>query len=159
MAREDLQVRTTILLSIREGRPTLADFVDCTGKDAADVVACTAAMEEEGLIERLSDVGIGSLTYRLTAAGEVKLPPLDKQAKELLQRYGIGTADLKILQAVAAKGEMLQDELYEKLKLPNDETISRLTYLVEKGYLEDRGLFRRIVRLSGKGKTLVTEAS
>lgn len=159
MVKGESVVRGIILECIREGRPTLADFVDCTGRDAADVMAVTGSMQEEGLIRSLSDRGIGSLTYELTRKGEGLLPPLDESGRKLLSGYGLGSADLTILKTVAVKGEMLQDEIARQLKLPNDETISRLTHLVEKGYLLDRGLFRRILRISEKGRKVVTQAS
>jgi solute:Na+ symporter, SSS family len=145
-----------ILDLLRRGRTTLDALIDGLEMDGERVYCLLHELVDAGLIGKAGETGRAQLTFRLTAAGAAVLPPLESEEAALIDAHGITPADYGILKALGENPRLKAGDAALQ-GLDRHGLGQAVSHLIRCGYLETRGLFRRRVKPSHRGRRLLAD--
>jgi SSS family solute:Na+ symporter len=143
-----------VLRLIYFGYNHCAEIVDMFGADLSSIAPIIERLELQGLIRREGNYGAKMFSFYITEEGRKALGTLTPQEMELAAN-NISPLDLKILDYIDKKGRIIASELEKYVGRPLIECAASITHLVRLGMLIERGVLRRRVLISNKGKEVL----
>jgi SSS family solute:Na+ symporter len=147
VTNEDLKVLKLIYF----GYNHCAEIVDALGADLSSMVPIIERLELQGLIRKEGNYGSKMFSFYLTEEGKKALGKLSSQEIELAAN-NISPLDLKILDYVDKHGRVVAHELEKYTGHSVVECAASMTHLIRLEMLTERGILRRRVSISNKGK-------
>lgn len=141
----------TVLDLIRKGYNTMAEITDLLDVDSSKSSEIVLSLEKAGAIERLGSGGKKFYAFRVTEFGRTLPTKIDPN--EIFE--GIDKESLKILEYVEKSSQIYTDDLVELTGLNSMAIATIVSSLIRRGYLVEKGIWRRIIKISQKGKTLI----
>ena len=126
-----------------------ADLTDYMGVDSAKAAASVEKLDQGGLIQREGMTGTKFYTYSITEKGEAALKPLSGAEAEMA-REGLTPMYLDLLSIVKNAPER-QAEFIKKYSIRSMQMAAISSHLTRKGYILEKGLFKRKLAITDKG--------
>lgn len=143
-----------VLKLIYFGYNYCAEIVDMLGADLSSIAPIIEKLELRGLIRREGSYGAKMFSFQITEEGKKALGALSPQEMELAAN-NISPLDLKVLDYIDKKGRIIASELEKYAGRPVMECAASITHLIRLGLLTERGILRRRVLISSKGKEVL----
>jgi SSS family solute:Na+ symporter len=145
----DLQV----LAMIRNGHQYLADISDGLSVDAKFSNLSIEKLDQGGYIERAGLKGSKFFTFNITEKANDVLPKLNDIESQLLEDY-LNPKYLKFIDM--AKNNPEKIGLFAKeFKLGSLQMSSMISHLTRRGYIKEKGLFKRQVEITDNGNSIL----
>ncbi len=145
----DLQV----LDLIRYGHESMAEVTDALKVDSRYSNECIERLDRGGYIQRRSLTGSCFYMFEITEKGSQILPPLSEKEAQMAAD-GLKPQYLELLSFAARSPEDLSRLAKEK-EMSSLEVANIISHLVRKGYLAEGGIWRRVVKITERGKQLL----
>lgn len=147
------QMDKAVLSLIRDGHKYMADITDALGVDSKTSNESIEKLDRGGYIERGSVIGSRFYEFNITNRAKETLPTLNQREAEL-NNVGLNDAYLGLLK-VASKtpekiAQYIKDQQWRSLKVS-----SVTSHLTRQGYIIEKGLFKRKIMITQKGKDAV----
>ncbi len=147
------QMDKAVLSLIRDGHKYMADITDALGVDSKTSNESIEKLDRGGYIERGSVIGSRFYEFNITNRAKETLPTLNQREAEL-NNVGLNDAYLGLLK-VASKtpekiAQYIKDQQWRSLKVS-----SITSHLTRQGYIIEKGLFKRKIMITQKGKDAV----
>lgn len=147
----DLQV----LAMIRNGHQYLADISDGLKVDAKVSSLSIEKLDQGGYIERAGLRGSKFFTFNITEKANEALPVLNEVEAKMNEDY-LNSKYVKFLQ-MALKSSDKIGAFAKENNLGSLQMSSMISHLVRRGYIKEKGMFKRKVIITDKGKSMVTK--
>lgn len=150
--------KVKILEAVRSGIKTTAGLIDTLLLEGSKVIKLVDELEAEGLVEREGYRGLKLFKLKLTSEGAKiidELRPLTSEERELIEKEGLGLVTLKILDAIDKNPGKPTVELAKMIGIHPVQFIAHVDLLDRKGLIKDKGLLKRIILLTDKGRKLL----
>lgn len=154
--RKDVKLDDTdrkILEMIRLGHCYMADLTDALGVDSKTSGASIENLDQGGYIVRAGLSGSKFYTFSITEKGLAALPGLTGAEAEMAKE-GLNPLYLGLLKVVMENPEN-QAEYIQKNGIKSMRMSSICSHLTRQGYIIEGGLFKRKLRITGKGAAAV----
>lgn len=146
-----------ILSLIRDGHKYMADITDALGVDSKTSTESIERLDLGGYIERAGLMGSKFYEFNITAKGNEVLPQLDK-AEEEMNKVGLNKVYVGLLRCADASPEKVAQYIKE-LQWKSLKISSVTSHLTREGYIIEKGLFKRKIEVTAKGKDAVKKFS
>ncbi len=144
-----------VLEMIRIGHQYLADITDGLKVDSKISNESIERLDQGGYIERAGLVGSKFFTFNITEKGESILPKLneneDRMMKEYLTPKYVDFLEI-VLKDPDKAGKFAKDHDMGSLQMS-----SMISHLARRGYILEKGMFKRKVEITEKGKSIVSQ--
>lgn len=147
----DLQV----LSLIRNGHQYLADISDGLKVDAKISSFSIGKLDQGGYIERAGLRGSKFFTFNITKKANDILPVLNKKEEKMLEDY-LNTKYVVFLKMALNNPNRLS-AFAKEYKMASLQMSSMISHLTRRGYINEKGMFKRKVEITDKGKSMVTK--
>lgn len=144
----------SVLKLIYSGYNHCAEIVDSLGIDLSTLSPIIEKLERYGLIRREGSYGAKMFVFRITEGGEKALRNLSPKETELAEN-GLRELDLIVLDYIDKHGRIVAQDLEKHTGRPLMECSASICHLVRLGLLSERGILRRRVSITEKGKKLL----
>ena len=141
-----------ILRLMRIGHKYMRDFSDYMGTDSKITNESIERLDKGGYIARLGLSGAKMYTFRLTEKGLQALAPAEGREKEMLSD-GLTPMYTDFLNMIIDKPDASND-FAKKYEVRSMQLAAITAYLAEKGYLLEKGAFKRRLYLTDAGKQM-----
>lgn len=158
--RKDVKLNSIelkILEMIRVGHCYMSDLTDALGVDSKTSGAAVEKLDLGGYIVRAGMTGSKFYTFEITSKGLETLPALSGQEAEMAKEYLTPTY-VQLLRIVAEKPEK-QAEFIQSKDIKSMHMSSICSHLTRRGYVVERGLFKRKLHITNKGRMAITKYS
>lgn len=153
--RKKLSDKEIVVLDlVRKGYNTMAEITDLLDVDSSKSSEIVLSLEKAGAIERLGPRGKDFYAFKVTDFG--KTLPTNISSDEMFKSE-VDKVSLKILKYVKESNQVYTDDLKELTGLNSMGIATVVSSLIRRGYLIEKGIWRRIIRISQKGKDLLLE--
>ncbi|MBU5436461.1 hypothetical protein KQI42_00495 [Tissierella sp. MSJ-40] len=143
----------SVLELIRNGHKYMADITDALGVDSKTSNSSIEKLDRGGYIERAGLIGSKFYEFNVTEKSKDVLPQLDKKEAEMnedgLNKLYVGllkTAD----ESSKNVGQYIKDQKWKSLKVS-----SVTSHLTRQGYIIEKGLFKRKIVVTQKGREAI----
>ncbi|KKM11528.1 sodium:solute symporter [Clostridiales bacterium PH28_bin88] len=144
-----------VLELLRFGHESMAEITDALQVDSRVSNACIERLDRGGYIKRRALWGANFYAIDITEKGIALLPKLsDKEAE--MAKDGLKPLYLKVLRLSGKSPEELP-QLAKEEGLPSLVVASIISHLVRKGYLVEKGIWRRLIVVTEKGRTILNK--
>lgn len=154
--REEVEITSfdrKVLDVLRFGHESMAEITDALQVDSRVSNASIEKLDRGGYVKRRALWGANFYTFEITDKAMALLPQLsDQQAK--MAQDGLKPLYLKVLRLSGTSPEELP-QLAREEGLPSLVVASIISHLVRKGYLTEKGIWRRLVVTTAKGKIIL----
>lgn len=154
--REEVEITDfdrKVLDVLRFGHESMAEITDALQVDSRVSNASIEKLDRGGYVKRRALWGANFYTFEITDKAMALLPQLsDQQAK--MAQDGLKPLYLKVLRLSGTSPEELP-QLAREEGLPSLVVTSIISHLVRKGYLTEKGIWRRLVVTTAKGKIIL----
>ncbi len=147
----DLQV----LSLIRVGHQYLADISDGLKVDAKNSSLSIAKLDQGGYIERAGLRGSKFFTFNITEKANEVLPALNEHEEKMRKDY-LNKKYVMFLKTVADSPGQLSSFAKDN-KMASLQMSSMISHLTRRGYINEKGMFKRKVEITDKGKSMVSK--
>ncbi len=147
----DLQV----LSLIRNGHQYLADISDGLKVDAKISSLSIGKLDQGGYIERAGLRGSKFFTFNITDKANEVLPVLNEKEEKMLEDY-LNTKYVVFLKMALDNPDRLS-AFAKEYKMASLQMSSMISHLSRRGYINEKGMFKRKVEITDKGKLMVTK--
>lgn len=144
-----------VLDLIRKGFNTMGEITDYLGVDSSVSNEAIESLDQNRLIERESNKGAGFYKFEVTAFGHTKLPELEIDEKELIDK-GLTTEEVLLLQAVSVSKEAIYT-FAKEANLSSLKFSVLAAKLIRNGYLHEGGLMKRKISITDKGSSAIAQ--
>ena len=146
-----------VLKLIYFGYNHCAEIVDMSGADLSSIAPIIERLELRGLIRREGNYGAKMFSFYITEEGRKALKALGTLTPQEMElaANNMSPLDLKILDYIDKKGRIIASELENYTGRPLIECATSITHLIRLGMLIERGILRRRVLISNKGKEVL----
>lgn len=154
--REDVALNDfdlKVLDLIRYGHKYLSDLTDALKVDSRDTHASIEKLDRGGYIERAGLTRSKFFTFTITDNALKVLPKLSGQ-EEQLAHVGLKPLYLEILKISGESSKDIQQFMKDK-NLTSLELSSIISHLVRQDYILEKGLWRRKLQVTSKGREAV----
>lgn len=142
-----------VLNMIRNGHQYLADISDGLSVDSKISNLSIEKLDQGGYIERAGLRGSKFFTFNITEKANEVLPKLNETESKLLVDY-LNPRYLKFIEM--AKKEPEKIGLFAKeLKMGSLQMSSMISHLTRRGYIKEKGMFKRQVEITDKGNSIL----
>ena len=142
-----------ILNLIRYGHGYMSDINDAMKLDGGITNASIEKLDQGGYIERMGLSRSDFYTFKITEKGESVLPPVSGIDREMVDA-GLMPMYVSILKMTNEGPEKLT-ELVKQHGLNSLEVSSIITHLVRKGYVLEKGVWKRKLEITDVGKKML----
>lgn len=142
-----------VLELLRLGHCYMADITDGLGVDSKVSGESIDKLDQGGYLMRAGLTGSKFFTLSLTDKGHAALPSLDKKEKEMANQ-GLSLLYVELLDIVANRPEG-QTDFITKNNIKSMYMAAISSHLTRQGYIEEKGLFKRKLRITNKGLAAV----
>lgn len=142
-----------VLEMIRNGHQYLADITDGLRVDSKASSEAIAKLDEGGYIERAGLRGSKFFTFNITEKGLSALPVLSGENAKMVKDY-LNPMYVNFLETVLRKSDELVS-FPKKNNLGSLQMSSMITHLNRRGYIIEKGLFKRKVKITDTGENMV----
>lgn len=144
-----------VLEMIRIGHQYLADITDGLKVDSKISNESIERLDQGGYIERAGLVGSKFFTFNITEKGESILPKLNENEERMMKEY-LTPKYVDFLEIVLKDpdkaGKFAKDHDMGSLQMS-----SMISHLARRGYILEKGMFKRKVEITEKGKSIVSQ--
>ena len=144
-----------VLEMIRIGHQYLADITDGLKVDSKISNESIERLDQGGYIERAGLVGSKFFTFNITKKGEAILPKLNENEDRMMKEY-LTSKYVDFLEVVLKDsdkaGTFAKDHDMGSLQMS-----SMISHLARRGYILEKGMFKRKVEITDKGKSIVSK--
>lgn len=148
----DFELNTLKL--IYSGYNHCAEIIDSLGIDLATLSPVIEKLERYGLIRRGGSYGAKMFTFYITEEGKRALGDLPPKAIELAENE-LRDLDLVVLDYINKHGRIVAQDLEKYTGRSLMECSASICHLVRLGLLSERGILRRRVVITEKGKNVL----
>lgn len=148
---DELDLR--ILDMIRVGHQYLADINDGLGLDSKVSGASIEKLDKGGYIERAGLTGSKFFTFTITTKANEVLPSLNNVEVKLLED-NLNTKYIKFIELTKNNPEKI-GTFAKEYKMSSLQMSSMISHLSRRGYVKETGMFRRFVKLTDKGNSVL----
>ena len=142
-----------VLAMVKNGHQYLADISDGLSVDAKVSNLSIEKLDQGGYIERAGLKGSKFFTFSVTEKANEVLPKLNETESKLLEDY-LNPKYLKFIDM--AKNEPEKIGLFAKeFKMGSLQMSSMISHLARRGYVEEKGMFKRQVEITDKGNKIL----
>lgn len=146
-----------ILDLLRFGHESMAEITDALEVDSRVSNASIEKLDRGGYIKRQAAWGANFYAFDITEKGLALLPQLSAKDAEMA-KDGMRPLYLKVLMLTGNSPEELP-KLAKEEGLPSLVVASIISHLARKGYLAEKGIWRRLVMVTDKGKAVLAKYS
>ncbi|AOT69916.1 sodium:solute symporter family protein [Geosporobacter ferrireducens] len=156
--RKDIKLEAfdlKVLEMIRIGHQYLSDITDGLKVDSKISNESIERLDQGGYIERSGLVGSKFFTFSITKNGEAILPKLNENESRMMKEY-LNSKYVDFL-------EIVLEDSYKVGKFAKDHDMgslqmsSMISHLTRRGYIIEKGMFKRKVEITDKGKSIVSK--
>jgi SSS family solute:Na+ symporter len=142
-----------VLAMINTGHQYMADL--CDGLNVSSTVTSLSIekLDQGGFIERAGLVGSKFYTFTVTEKAKKVLPQLDAESTRMLEDY-LSPVYLDFL-TIAAENPSVLGNFAKENKLGSLQMSSMISHLARRGYIKEKGLFKRKVEITQSGIQIV----
>lgn len=144
-----------VLELIRNGHIYMADITDALGVDSNTTSISIEKLDRGGYIERAGLIGSKFYEFNLTEKSKEVLSKLDNNEEEIIN-VGLNKSYINLLKTVietpSALNKFIKKEGWSSLKVS-----SVTSHLTRQGYIIEKGLFKRKIYVTKKGKDAVSK--
>lgn len=141
-----------ILRLLRIGHHYMRDFSDYMGTDSKETNESVERLDRGGYIQRLGLGGSKMYTFKITEKGLAALAPAEGLEKELLAD-GLTEMYAEFLNDIKDTPDA-SNAFAKKYEIKSMQLAAITAYLAEKGYILEKGAFKRKLYLTEQGKKL-----
>ena len=142
-----------VLTMIRNGHQYLADISDGLSVDAKVSNLSIEKLDQGGYIERAGLKGSKFFTVNITEKSNEVLPKLNEVEGRLMEDY-LNSKYLKFIEM--AKNNPEKIGLFAKeFKMGSLQMSSMISHLTRRGYIKEKGMFKRQVEITDKGNLIL----
>lgn len=142
-----------VLTMIRNGHQYLADISDGLSVDAKVSNLSIEKLDQGGYIERAGLKGSKFFTFNITEKSNEVLPKLNEVEGRLMEDY-LNSKYLKFIEM--AKNNPEKIGLFAKeFKMGSLQMSSMISHLTRRGYIKEKGMFKRQVEITDKGNLIL----
>jgi SSS family solute:Na+ symporter len=142
-----------VLAMVKNGHQYLADISDGLSVDAKVSNLSIEKLDQGGYIERAGLKGSKFFTFSVTEKANEVLPKLNETESKLLEDY-LNPKYLKFIDM--AKNEPEKIGLFAKeFKMGSLQMSSMISHLARRGYVKEKGMFKRQVEITDKGNKIL----
>lgn len=145
----DLQV----LSMVRNGHLYLADISDGLKVDSMISSKSIEKLDQGGYIEREGLIGSKFFTFNITEKGNRALPKLNEEEKKMIEDY-LNPKYVEFLEIGVNYPEKIVS-FAEKYDMTSLQMSSMISHLTRRGYIVEKGMFKRKIKVTEKGKQMV----
>lgn len=145
----DLQV----LAMIRNGHQYLADISDGLKVDAKISNHSIEKLDQGGYIERAGLTGSKFFTFNVTEKANEVLPKLDDTEAKMIVDY-LNPKYIKFLEVAESNPDKI-GKFAKENNMASLQMSSMISHLTRRGYIVEKGMFKRQVEITEKGKAMV----
>lgn len=142
-----------ILEMLRIGHPYMADLTDSLGVDSKRSGAAIETLDRGGYLMRDSLSGNGFFKFTITDKGLAALPPLSEKDQALANEK-LDAKYLSLLQLLAINPEN-QAQFIRDHDIKSMRMAAISSHLTREGYIKEKGLFKRRLEITEKGREAV----
>ncbi len=154
---ELMDIDLKVLDLLRYGHDSMAEITDALQVDSRYSNASIERLDRGGYLKRRALWGSNFYSFDITEKGLAVLPKLsDKEAE--MAKDGLKPLYLKVLRLSGKSPEELPQFAKDE-GLPSLVVASIISHLARKGYLAERGIWRRIIEVTDKGKGVLAKYS
>ncbi len=143
----------SVLELIRNGHKYMADITDALGVDSKTSNSSIEKLDRGGYIERAGLIGSKFYEFYITEKSNDVLPQLDKKEAEM-NKEGLNKLYVGLLKTADESpknvGQYIKDQNWKSLKVS-----SVTSHLTRQGYIIEKGLFKRKVVVTQKGRDAI----
>lgn len=142
-----------VLNMIRTGHQYLSDISDGLKVDSQASNLSIEKLDQGGYIERAGLTGSKFFTFIITEKGYEALPKLDEKEAKLVEDY-LNPIYLRFLEIAAINPDKI-GAFPKEFKMASLQMSSMISHLTRRGYIIEKGMFKRKVQITEKGKSMV----
>lgn len=142
-----------ILSMINNGHQYLADITDGLKLDSKTSTASIEKLDQGGYIERAGLRGSKFFTFNITEKGKKALPSLTEVEQKMSNDY-LNPKYVSFLE-MALKNPDKLGMFTKKHDMSSLQVSSMITHLNRRGYIKEKGMFKRRVEITDKGRQMV----
>ncbi|WP_026895255.1 sodium:solute symporter family protein [Clostridiisalibacter paucivorans] len=142
-----------VLVMIRNGHQYLADISDGLKVDSGISNVAIEKLDQGGYIERAGLRGSKFFTFNITKKGEKALPILDEKELAMVKDY-LNKKYLKFLEITFNEKEKI-GSFPKEYNMSSLQMSSMISHLNRRGYINEKGLFKRKVEITDLGKSMI----
>ncbi len=146
-----------VLQLIRVGHLYMSDITDTLGVDSKTSSAAIETLDKGGYIVREGKNGIKFFTFSITEKGSAALPGLKGSEAEMAQE-GLTPVYIELLNLVENNPEN-QADFVKKHSIKSMHMAAISAHLTRQGYIVEKGLFKRKLRITEKGSAAAKKYS
>ncbi len=151
---EDMDINT--LVAISKGYNTMSEITDLLNVDSGISTSVINKLESHGLITRQGSTYLRYYTFNITESGKKYLPPLSQKDKTLLAD-NLDMDSLKILSYVSNHPNIVVNDLLNIVHKDAMAVSTIISSLIRRGLLLEGGLTRRTIKISSKGREILSK--
>ena len=142
-----------VLSLIRYGHQYMSDITDGLKVDSKVSNIAIEKLDRGGYIKRAGKTGSSFYTFEITDKASSVLPKLN-DLEEKMSKDFITSNYLEFLKTIGDTSSKLTDFIKEK-KYNSLQVSSIVSHLSRRGYLEEKGLYKRKLILTSSGKNII----
>lgn len=142
-----------VLSLIRYGHQYMSDITDGLKVDSKVSTVAIEKLDRGGYIKRAGKTGSNFYTFEITDKASSVLPKLNGLEEQMSKDF-ITLNYLEFLKAIEDTSSKLADFIKEK-KYNSLQVSSVVSHLSRRGYLEEKGLYKRKLVLTSSGKDII----
>ncbi|MDK2867205.1 MAG: solute:Na+ symporter, family [Clostridiales bacterium] len=146
-----------ILTLMRLGHQYMADITDSLGVDSKISGAAVERLDRGGYLMRMGLKGSNFFTFELTEKGQKALEPLNDHDTQLSAQF-LSPMYLELLKTVEKNPEH-QAAFVQKNGIASMQMAAISSHLTRRGYIEEKGLFKRKLIITPKGRKVIEQFS
>lgn len=146
-----------VLDMIRLGHQYLVDINDGLGLDSKASSASIEKLDRGGYIERAGLRGSKFFTFTITEKAKEVLPTLNNVEVKLLED-NLNTKYIKFIELANKNPEKI-GTFAKEYSMSSLQMSSMISHLARRGYVKETGMFRRYVKLTDKGTSVLQKYS
>mgnify|MGYP000894741991 CR=1 FL=1 len=142
-----------VLAMIRNGHQYLADISDGLKVDSKVSTASIEKLDQGGYIERAGLIGSKFFTFNITDKAKEVLPVPNENEARMIEDY-LNPRYVRFLEMALNTPDKVGIFAKEN-NLASLQMSSMISHLVRRGYINEKGMFKRKVKITDKGKLMV----
>jgi SSS family solute:Na+ symporter len=150
---EEFDIKALSLINV--GHLYMADITDSLGVDSRTSTASIERLDQGGYIARAGLSGSAFYTFAITQKGTASLPQ-NEQVDETLRAAKLNPMYVELLKIVKDDPEK-QLDFVKKYGIKSMQMAAISSHLTRQGYILEKGLFKRKLRITPKGVEAVSK--
>ncbi len=142
-----------VLAMIRNGHQYLADISDGLKVDAKISNLSIEKLDQGGYIERAGLIGSKFFTFNITEKANEVLPKLDNTEAKMIADY-LNPKYIKFLEMAESNPDRI-GKFAKEFNMASLQMSSMISHLTRRGYIVEKGMFKRQVKITEKGKSMI----